>query len=166
MFSPDIMGYILFLPTLILFVFPLLLLPLQRGQWMMQAQARNMEKTAAASREQRTANAGEGREYPRQKLDGVIALVSDGVNCCRVSVNDISRSGICFACSAEKLNQETDRLGILLTGAGKSFNMQVRPQWKLFHGAQQNIGATIVDTLGNWEEFTDTVNRSRTYHAG
>lgn len=166
MFKPDLMGYVLFLPTFILFALPLLLLPLILRQRMIQARAGNSDNRAVVNRKRISDNAGEGREFPRQKLDGVIALVSDGVNCCKVSVNDVSRRGICFACSTEKLNRESDRLGVLLTGAGKSFNLQVKPQWKLFHGAEQNIGATIVDTLGNWEEFTETVNRSRTYRAG
>lgn len=154
MLQPDLMGYVLFLPLFILFVFPLLLLPLVLGRRL--GLARNL----------RSASAGEHREYPRLKVDGVFALVSDGVNCCKVSVNDISRRGICFACPPEKLNRKSDNLGVLLTGAGKSFNMQVKPEWKLFQGGTQNIGATIVDTLGNWEEFTNTLSGARAYRAG
>lgn len=167
MLKPDLMGYALFLPTFILFVLPLLFLPLiLLGGRLNFAKIGFPENKTAFGRGRSPVPAGKGKESPPQSLDEVIALVSDGVNCCRVSVSDISQRSICFACPTDTLNRDSDRFGVLLTGAGRSIHMQVKPQWKLYQGSEQNIGATIVETLGNWKEFTDNIHKSRYSHAG
>ncbi|MDD3618706.1 MAG: hypothetical protein RBR09_10405 [Desulfobulbaceae bacterium] len=166
MLKPDVMGYVLFLPAFILFVFPLLFLPLLLLGGRLNAGVRLPAAKTVAEDAPDPFPAHDKRQSPRQGLDGIIALVSDGSDCCRVSVNDISSNGICFACSGNRLNQDSDNLGVLLTGAGKSIHMQVKPQWKLRHGAEQDIGATIVATLGNWQEFADGFKQSRSMHAG
>jgi len=148
------------------FVLPLLLLPLilLRGRRNFAEVRRPENRTASVSL---VPAGGEGRESGKQQgLDGVIALVSDGVNCCRVSVSDLSQRDICFACPVGGLNKDSDRMGVLLTGAGESVHMQVRPRWKLYQGSEQNIGATIVETLGNWKTFTDIIGKSKYRHAG
>jgi hypothetical protein len=166
MLKPDMMGYVLFLPTLILFVFPLLFLPLLLLGERLNAGVRFPARKTVSEGGPNPFPADGKRPFPRQGLDGIIALVSDGNECCRVSVNDISPDGICFACSGDKLNHDSDNLGVLLTGAGKNIHMQVRSQWKLRHGTEQDIGATIVSTLGNWQEFVDGIKQPRSMHAG
>jgi len=162
MFRPEIMGYVLFLPSFIIFFLPFLFLPLLlAGERLAFARVQNAEKKTSPARDRNRVPAGERRESPRKKLEGVIALVTDGVNCCRVSVNNVSQRGICFACPPRILDRDSERMGVMLTGAGGSIHMQVQPRWKSDNGAEQSIGAAIVETLGNWQEFTDNVEKSR-----
>jgi len=162
MFKPEIMGYMLFLPSFIIFFLPFLFLPLILARERLAfARVQRLEKKTSPSHDRNQVPAGERRESPRKKLEGVIALVTDGVNCCRVSVNNVSQRGICFACPPRILNRNTDRMGIMLTGAGESIHMRVQPRWKSEYGAEQNIGAAIVETLGNWQEFTANVEKSQ-----
>ena len=162
MFRPDFMGYVLFLPSFIIFFLPFLFLPLiLAGERRAFARVQRAEKKTSPSPYRNQVPAGERRESPRKKLEGVIALVTDGVNCCRVSVNNVSQRGICFACPPRILDRNSARMGVMLAGAGESIHMQVQPRWKSDNGAEQNIGAAIVQTLGNWQKFTDTVEKSQ-----
>jgi len=152
MLHPDLMAYMLLFPLIIFFGLPGLLLPMVLLR----------EKLAAAGLRAPT---GEHRECPRQIFDGVIAHVSDGVHCSRVAVNNMSERGICFTCPPERLDQNADRLAVLLTAAGKNFQLQIKPRWKEQRGEGQSIGATIVDSLGSWDEFAGKAVHSRLMRA-
>lgn len=153
MLHPGLMVYMLLFPVILFFALPGLLLPLVRLAKKLTASGFHQATAEKNIMDRKYSPAAEHREWARQRFDGVIAHVSDGVHCSRVAVKNISEHGICFTCPPDRLNEDTDRLAVLLTGAGKSFQLQVKPQWKEQLGTEQSIGATIVDSLGRWDEF-------------
>lgn len=160
-FKPDLIVYVWLIPAFIIFIFPVLFLPLILVGEKAFAKRPRAEKNALyegfATRD--------NRAHPRHQYDGIFAHVSDGVHCCRVSVNNISKLGINFAYPSDKLDRNADKLGVLLTGSGQTFPMQVRPKWKELQGTEQNIGATIVNAPPElWDEFTGSVEIPRVVH--
>lgn len=161
MLQPEMMIYILLIPLIIYFLLPALVLMAEKMT------ARGILQTAADGTITGRLNArpGELRECPRRRFEGVIAHVSDGEHCSRVAVKNISRRGICFTCPPDRLNRDADKLAVLLTGSGTNFQLQVRPQWKKQEGAEQSIGAMVLDSLGSWSEFARSADHSRVMRA-
>ena len=154
LYKPDLFVYLWFLPVFVIFIAPFLLLPaaLLRDK-ILAAKSQLLGVRAFTEIDERESNGVEKRKHPRKVVDGFVAHVSDGVNFCNGAVLDVSKNGICFVNTGDQLNRKADKLGVLLTGPGKSFQMQVKPVWNLKNGLKQNVGATIEDSLWNWEEF-------------
>lgn len=154
MFKPEYMIYLWFVPVFLYFIAPLFILP-----FFFLKKRSDMEKLRITSVQYLRDGQGERvfndtRVHPRQKVDGVIAHVSDGVRWCRGEVRDVSRRGLSIVTPAGELDQEQGVLGVLLTGSGKSFPMKVRPQWQDIRGEKLITGAAIFEAVGNMKEFT------------
>lgn len=145
MLNPDLIGYMFLFPVVVFFGLPFLLLPL----------ILLLKKRAAGTRQ-----AVEQRGWPRQKIEGAVAYVSDGVHCSRAKIKNISEHGICFTCPPDGLNKDTEKLAVLLTGAGKNFQLEVRPKWKALQSTEQSIGGAISDCLGKWDELAGFTGRA------
>jgi hypothetical protein len=155
-FKPELIIYVWMIPAFIFFILPLLFLPIFLVT--KKASAESISYNAKNAAVYPGSAIGEKRAFPRQAHEGIYAHVSDGINCCRVAVNNISKNGINFACPQDMLSRDADKLGVLLTGSGMSFPLQVKPTWKDFQGDEQSIGATIVSTPPDmWEEFAGSI---------
>jgi len=155
MFKPQIIVYLWLFPMFLFFIFPLFLMPvILLGEKLFAAQGKRVAEPDYATAGHGDSARADKRGYPRQRVDGIVAHVSDGVRCCVGAVSDLSREGICFVSPADKLDRNAENLGVLLTGSGKSFPIKVKPQWRDMRGAEQIIGATIVDSAGSWEDFS------------
>lgn len=149
---PELVVYFWLFPAFLFFIFPLLIFPLiLLGKKLRIARAQTAEEKEPVQHPPVFTNK---REYPRAKIGGIIAQVSDGIQCCRGSIADISQSGVRLVSPKGKLDHNADRLGILLTGAGESFHLLVKPRWNKDHGGEFSIGASIEETLGSWESLS------------
>lgn len=109
----------------------------------------------AVTQAQGIASVDDKRGFPRGRIEGVIAHVSDGMRCCRGAIADISPSGVCLVSPKGSLDQNAETLGVLLTGSGATLHMRIRPRWNKDCGADLNIGASIEETLGNWDFISE-----------
>ena len=160
-YQPDFIMYLWLAPVFVIFLLPFLLTPAEKlYEKLMAARAGAGEAVQPAEGYSQPVVADK-REQTRMEVDGIIAHVTDGVNYCAGSVNDISRDGIHLANTSASLNYEADQLGVLLTGKGKSFQMKVRPKWNQPDGHRQSIGARIEDSPWNWEEFKEHVENTQ-----
>lgn len=152
--KPEFIVYLWLFPAFLFFVFPVLFLPLilLREKLPSVGTQRSGERESVFQPHGYVTDA-EKRGFPRQKITGIIAHVSDGVRCCSGSVADISQSGVCLVCPKGELDQNAAKLGVLLTGAGDSFHIAVKPRWKKEHGEKLSIGASIEESFGNWHSF-------------
>lgn len=152
--KPELIVYLWLFPVFLFFLFPVLFFPLIK----LGEKLHTPGEQTAGVKDSRTQPLGYGagenkREYPRERVGGIIAQVSDGIRCCRGSITDISQSGVCLVSPKGKLDQNADRLGVLLTGAGESFHMLVKPRWNKDRDGEFSIGASIEETLGNWDSL-------------
>ena len=165
--KPDLIVYMWLLPALLFFVFPFLCFPLVLlGERMFIAKTQTTGEKKTIKQPRRYATDDDKREYPREKIEGVIAQVSDGIRCCRGSITDISQLGVCFVSPSGRLDQNADSLGVLLTGAGQSFHMRVKPKWNEDRGGELSIGASIEDTLGSWDFLLGKSEKGQLVQAG
>lgn len=156
---PDLIVYFWLFPAFLFFIFPLLFFPLfLLGKKMSTVKAQAASEKVPVQQPQEYDNK---REYPRERIGGVIAQLSDGIQCCRGSITDISQAGVCLVSPKGKLDKNADRLGVLLTGAGESFHMLVKPRWNRDQGEVFSIGASIEETLGNWDSLTGKTENGR-----
>ncbi len=99
------------------------------------------------------------RKHPRMKVDGVIAHISDGKSYCEGLVTNISQHGICLNNHPDQLDRKAGRLGVLLIGHGRYFQMQVKPKWEAGDGGDEKVGAAIEDVHWNWNEFKENMEQ-------
>ncbi|MHB8808595.1 MAG: PilZ domain-containing protein [Desulfobulbaceae bacterium] len=151
--KPELIVYFWLFPDFLFFIFPLLFFPLfLLGKKMFTAKAQAAVEKVPVQQPRVYDNK---REHPRERIGGIIAQLSDGIQCCRGSITDISQSGVCLVSPKGKLDKNAHRLGVLLTGAGESFHMLVKPRWNRDQGEVFCIGASIEETLGNWDSLTE-----------
>jgi hypothetical protein len=152
--KPDLIVYLWMFPVVLFFFFPVLCFPLVLlGDELLKARRQTAGERRSVVQPAGYA-LGEKRKYPRQKVVGVIAQVSDGVRCCRGSIADISQFGLRLVVPKDGLDKGADKLGVLLTGAGeRSMQMRVKPRWNNERGGEVSIGASIEETIGGWDSF-------------
>ena len=152
-YQPDLIVYLWLAPVFTIFILPLLHVPLEI-LWKKLFVARVLKteniRPVNSYIQNRT---DDKREHQRLEINGIVAHVSDGVNYCAGSVGDISKGGICLVNPSDALDNKANRLGVLLTGMGKSFQLEVKPKWNNDSSETQSFGATIEDSLWSWEEF-------------
>jgi hypothetical protein len=146
--KPDLIVYSWLFPVVLFFLFPVLCFPLfLLGEEFLQAKKRTAGGRGSV------VSVKEKRKHPRQKIVGVIAQVSDGVQCCRGSIADISQFGVRLVVPKDGLDKNADKLGVLLTGSGESMQMRVKPRWKNESGGELSIGASIEEALGSLDSL-------------
>lgn len=156
--KPDLIVYMWLFPVVLFFAVPVLFFPLVLlGEEWLKARKQTAGERKSVY-QPLGATVGEKRKYPRQKIDGIIAQVSDGVRCCMGSIVDISQFGVRLVVPKDGLDENAERLGVLLTGSGESVQMRVKPRWKNERGGEMSIGASIEETLGGWDFFAKEGN--------
>ena len=98
--------------------------------------------------------ASDRRVHQRAEPQGFVAHISDGTNCIKGTVRDISGPGICLAGPANILDKGAKNLGVLVTGNGERVQLLVKPKWKHHQGDTQVIGGLVAENLEGWRDFT------------
>lgn len=166
--TPELVVALWFVPVIVYFVVPVLLFPIV----MLMVQRKYVLDALSAGRRASRFSAldfgaaGEKRAFPRERLEGIFAQVSDGERCCASTIVDVCPSGICLVSARGSLDKNARTLGVLLTGTGDSFHMQVKPRWYIDRGEDLNIGASIEKTIGSWNVLTARGKDQRFASAG
>lgn len=168
-YYPDWIVPLWLTPVFIIFILPVLFITSIRLLGSLIKMGRKNE--AARARISRAVDQPAGpfqsfdqRQHPRMKVDGVVAHVSDGKSYCEGLVNNISEYGICLNNPPDKLDRKAGRLGVLLIGQEKYFQLQVKPKWETGNGAEEKVGATIEDVHWNWNEFQENMENMKQTH--
>lgn len=152
--KPDLIVYMWLFPVVLFFAFPVLCFPVVLlGEEWLKAKKHSAGERISVYQPSGYATVGEKRKYPRQKIDGIIAQVSDGVRCCMGSIADFSQYGVRLVVPRDGLDMNADRLGVLLTGSGESVQLRVKPRWNNERGGEMSIGASIEETIGAWDAY-------------
>lgn len=155
-FMPELIVALWFVPVVLYFVLPVVMFPVI----MLMVQRQYLLEALSIGRREEEfhpsvfTTAENKRAFPRERLEGIVAQVSDGKRCCAGMIADISPSGICLVSPKGSLDKNAKTLGVLLTATGESFHMQVKPRWIMDRGADLNIGASIEKTIGDWNFMT------------
>lgn len=161
-YHPDWTVYLWLIPIFFTFVLTLLLVP---SEWFLKYFMK-MTKNGlmakgipifVAEQPEGQLPIFDKRQHPRLKVDGVVAHVSDGMSYCEGLVNDVSKFGICLKSRADKLDRKAEKLGVLLIGNGKYFQVQVKPKWGKGDGLEESIGAEIEDAYWDWDKFRENI---------
>ncbi|MBU1568801.1 MAG: PilZ domain-containing protein [Proteobacteria bacterium] len=95
----------------------------------------------------------EKRKHLRIPMKNLWVDVGDGVEVFRGIVSDVSRSGIGIAGLPERLNVETKKMKIIISGKTGLISMNVGSKWCADGGAKKSVGVEIDYAPGRWTEF-------------
>ncbi len=84
---------------------------------------------------------------------GFQADVSDGVVFFTGEVADISRIGMLMVDLPKRLNDQAQKMTVVISGKGSNFKMLVRPCWSDVDGMRKSIGFEIISIPYEWMEF-------------
>lgn len=93
------------------------------------------------------------RVYQRIDIQGLNGDISDGAGFFPGSVTDISRFGMCMSDLPQRVNEQTKRMTVVISGHGKNFKMVVRPRWSEKTGMRKMVGFEILNTPWEWTDF-------------
>ena len=93
------------------------------------------------------------RKINRVMVDDFTVDVSDGIGCCKGTVSDISKFGMCLENMTNKFRKDAKRLIVVISGKDEVFKMKVKPRWNSGDGFSTRIGAEIEETPWFWSEF-------------
>ena len=95
----------------------------------------------------------EKRRHQRMVINNLWADVSDGKGFFSGTVTDLSRFGLCMAGLPGRLDHNSQRLSIVISGHGKNFKMLAKPRWEQKEINQKNVGVEILNAPWGWTEF-------------
>ncbi len=95
----------------------------------------------------------EKRRFQRVSVMGLQADLSDGVGFFSGEIIDISRIGMHLTDLPKNLNEEAQRMTVVISGKGNNFKMLVRPCWATQDGIRKSVGFEIINIPYEWTEF-------------
>lgn len=95
----------------------------------------------------------DNRRYHRMDVQGLNADISDGIGFFPGVVTDISRFGICMTDLPKRVNEQSKKMTVVISGHGKNFKMVARPKWSEKSGLRKVVGLEIINTPWEWTDF-------------
>ncbi len=95
----------------------------------------------------------EKRRHQRMAVKNLWADVSDGKGFFSGLVTDLSRFGLRMVDLPGKLDNNSQRLSLVVSGHGQNFKMLVRPRWSRKEVNQKCVGVEIINAPWGWTEF-------------
>jgi len=95
----------------------------------------------------------ENRRHQRMAIKNLWADVSDGKGFFSGVVTDLSRFGLRMTDLPGKLDNNSQRFSIVLSGHGKNFKILAKPRWSHKETTQKSVGVEIVNAPWGWTEF-------------
>ncbi len=93
------------------------------------------------------------RVYQRLEVKGISADLSDGKGFFPGVVSDVSRFGVGMTDLPKRINENTRRMTVVISGNGKNFKMLVKPRWAESVGRRKIMGFEIINTPFEWTDF-------------
>ncbi len=101
------------------------------------------------------------RRHQRIEVQNLIANLSDGVNSYSGTVSDVSRAGLLVADISQEINNQREKLSLIISAKGKDFKMAVVPKWVSGNKSKNKMGLAILDASSDWTGFI--MNHEQTY---
>jgi hypothetical protein len=95
----------------------------------------------------------ERRKQPRIMLDVLSVDINDGKGFFQGRVTDISKTGLCMDELPKRINAETKKLTVVVSGRRDHFRLVVCPKWYINGNAIKTIGGEILTSSWTWEDF-------------
>ena len=93
------------------------------------------------------------RRHQRIEVQNLVANLSDGVNSYSGTVSDVSRVGLLVTDIPQELNNQGEKLSIIISAKGKDFKMAVVPKWVSGSRSKNKMGLAILDAPLDWTGF-------------
>lgn len=101
------------------------------------------------------AGSGEKRNGDRILLNEGHAYIDEPDDCCRASVSNISRYGICLDQIPKAVDVKDNPMMVLLRTPDRDFTFHARPMWKKLTSRGYMVGAVIDQAPTGWENMLE-----------
>ncbi len=101
------------------------------------------------------------RRHQRIEVQNLIANLSNGVDSYSGTVSDVSRVGLLVTDIPQELNNQGEKLSIIISTKGKDFKMAVVPKWVSGNKSKNKMGLAILNAPSDWTGFI--MNHEQTY---
>ena len=95
----------------------------------------------------------DNRRYDRIDIQGLEADISDGVGFFPAVISNISRFGIQMTDLPKRVNEQSKKITVVVSGHGRNFKMITRPKWSEKTGLRKALGLEIINTPWEWTDF-------------
>ena len=95
----------------------------------------------------------DNRSRPRIHFESGRACIDEECDCCRASVSDISKHGICLKNVPEKMNVESSPLRVVFRTRQKDYLFMAKPIWKKMAQKGYVVGAEIERIPAGWKDL-------------
>jgi len=86
-------------------------------------------------------------------MDGLSVDINDGKGFFQGKIADISQTGLCMEDLPKRIDAETRRLNVVVSGEKDHFRLVVRPKWYTEGNAVKSIGGEILTSSWMWLDF-------------
>ena len=93
------------------------------------------------------------RRHQRIEVQNLVANLSNGVDSYSGTVSDVSTVGLLVTDTLQELNNQGEKLSIIISVNGKDFKMAVVPKWVSGNKSKNKMGLTILDAPLYWAGF-------------
>lgn len=107
-------------------------------------------------------DAADNRNRPRIYVEEVRACIDEKCDCCRASVSNISKHGICLKDVPEKMNLKSSLLRVVFRTRQKDYTFMAKPVWKKMAKKGYVIGAQIERIPAGWQDLVRGLRQSLT----
>ena len=95
----------------------------------------------------------EKRKNLRIPMKNLWVDIADGFGFSQGVVSDVSRFGICMTGMPKRLNGDSERMTVVVSGNVGRFTMNVKTKWYSHGGARRFVGVEILDVPRDWIEL-------------
>ena len=95
----------------------------------------------------------EKRKNLRIPMKNLWVDIADGFGFSQGVVSDVSRFGICMTGMPKRLNEDAERMTVVVSGNVGRFTMNVRTKWYTHGDARRFVGVEILDVPKDWIEL-------------
>ena len=93
------------------------------------------------------------RRHQRIEVQNLVANLSNGVDSYSGTVSDVSPAGLLVTDTPQELNNQGEKLSIIISVKGKDFKMAVVPKWVSGNKSKNKMGLAILDAPLDWAGF-------------
>jgi len=93
------------------------------------------------------------RRHQRIEVQNVVANLSEEVDSLYGTVSNVSRVGLLLTDIPKKLNNQVEKLSVIVSAKGKDFKLLVEPKWMSGNNSGKKMGLAIIDAPLDWTVF-------------
>jgi hypothetical protein len=97
------------------------------------------------------------RRHQRIEVQNLVANLSNGVDSYSGTVSDVSPVGLLVTDTLQELNNQGEKLSIIISAKDKDFKMAVVPKWVSGNKSKNKMGLAILHAPLDWTGFMMTL---------